>query len=461
MKFKFNDDQALQVKFAFTDSEKEYAEFFKGESGEILPVLCQNLIFLGLGDKDKVDYLSLRLAANKLGKYIADKDCKALTLNLKESPEIDKDEYILALVEGLFLSSYNFDFYKTKKCDFNLETVNINSNTNNLDQVEELVNVLEAQVIARDLVNKRSNDIYPETLANYTKEELEKLGVKVKVYNKEEIEKMNLKAFMEVAKGSDKEPRFIVMEYLNGGDEKPLVLVGKGLTYDAGGYSLKPSNGMKTMNSDMGGSATVIGAMAAIAKNQLKTNVVAIVAACENLVSGRAYKPGDVISSLAGKTIEVDNTDAEGRLTLADAVCYGSTEYQPRLLIDLATLTGACLVALGERFSGVITNSEESFADLQEAADKAYEKIWMLPNDDAFKELNKSKVADIKNSGGRFGGTITAGQFVGEFVKEGTNWIHMDIAGTAYLSGSYDCFDEGATGVHVKTLYNLAKKYSK
>ena len=250
------------------------------------------------------------------------------------------------------------------------------------------------------------------------------------------------------------------MEYLNGNEEKPLVFVGKGLTYDSGGYSVKPTPGMFSMNSDMGGSGSVIGAMKAIAKNNLNVNAVGIVAACENMISGGSYKPGDVIDTLAGKKIEIDNTDAEGRLTLADAVYYGADNYDPAVLIDLATLTGAVLIALGERYTGIVTNSDKAFNALQVAADEANEKIWKLPNDPAFKDLFKSDVADYKNAGGRFGGTITAGQFVGEFVKD-VDWIHMDIAGTAYYSQEFGNFPKGATGIHVKTLYNFAKNYSK
>lgn len=459
MKFQFLEKNSLEISFEFENGLNDNL-MFEGKKGEILPLICQNKILVGLGKKENLNYINLRFAAFKLGKFLSDKEIKEIKLNIKEQNLIDSEEYVLAIVEGLYLSSYNFDYYKSEKAKFNLENIYITSSVNNLEQVNELIGVLDSQTFTRNLVNMRSNDVYPESLASFAKEELTKYGVKVTIYDEKQIQEMGLKAFYEVGKGSDKPPKFIVMEYFNGENKKPLVYVGKGLTYDAGGYSLKPSDGMKTMNSDMGGSATVIGAMSAIAKNNLKVNVVAIVAACENLVSGHAYKPGDVISSLAGKSIEVDNTDAEGRLTLADAVCYGSTNYEPEILIDLATLTGACLVALGERYSGVITNNKEALSKLQKAADQSFEKFWELPNDEVFKEQFKSNVADLKNTGGRYGGTITAGQFVGEFVKEGTNWIHMDIAGSAYFDNEFDCFAKGATGVHVKTLYNLAKNYS-
>lgn len=361
-------------------------------------------------------------------------------------------------MEALKVSFYNFDHYKKDKKDPSLKTVNFSSDLSSFeDNANEILNVIDGQFLARDLVNLRSNDIYPETLANRAKEELSPLGVDVKIYEKDEIERMGLTAFLEVGKGSDKLPRLIVMEYLHGDkDVAPKVFVGKGLTYDSGGYSIKPSDGMKTMNSDMAGSATVIGAMKAIASNNLKVNVVAIVAACENAINGSAYKPGDVIKARNGMTIEVDNTDAEGRITLADAVNYGATEYKPEMIVDLATLTGAVLVALGETYTGAVTNNEDAFSKVKAAADKSYEKIWQLPNDDFIKTYNDSEIADIKNSGGRLGGSISAGQFVGAFVED-YPWVHLDIAGTAYISKPQGLNEAGATGVHVKTLYNLAK----
>ena len=217
---------------------------------------------------------------------------------------------------------------------------------------------------------------------------------------------------------------------------------------------------MKTMNADMGGAGTVIGAMDAIASNELSVNVVGVVAACENSISGKAYKPGDIIRARNNMTIEIDNTDAEGRITLADAVNYASTEYNPEMIIDLATLTGACLVALAESYTGAVTNNQKIFEKVLEAAKEADEKIWQLPNDDTIRKYNESQVADVKNSGGKLGSTITAAQFIENFIEE-KPWVHLDIAGTAYLSKPQGLFEKGATGVHVKTLYNLAKKYSK
>lgn len=455
MKINFNDSKKNLVRFTFKDDFSN--EFFDGSIGGIFPDLNSNLIYLGLGEKEHFDREIFKEAVYKLGRFFLNKEITEISFDDNQLG-LDKEDYIYNIVNSLILAGYNFDYYKSEKTKYNIENINLPASFNSYEKnMEELVKVIDAQSFARDLVNLRSNDIYPETLANKAKEELSKYGVDVKIYEEDQIREMGLTAFLQVAKGSDNKPRFIVMEYLKANDDqKPLVFVGKGLTYDSGGYSIKSSDGMKEMNSDMGGSATVIGALKAIASNNLKVNVVGIVAACENSISGRAYKPGDVIKARNKMTIEVDNTDAEGRITLADAVNYGVTEYKPQMIIDLATLTGAVLVALGETYTGAITNNQEAMDEVLKAAKETDEKIWQLPNDNFLRKYNNSEVADIKNSGGRLAGSITAGQFVGAFIED-YPWVHLDIAGTAYLSKAQGPYQEGATGVQVKTLYQLAK----
>lgn len=453
-----NDKKANLVKFAY---KNEYNNpYFKADLGEVLPNAGDGTILLGLGEKDKLDKENFQKSIYSLAK-------KALKLQLtelsfeKENIDLANADFISQIIEAVSLASYNFDYYKEEKSS-RIEHINFPEDLDdeNSNAIEEQLTILDSQAFARNLVNLRSNDIYPESLAQATKERLTR-GVEVKIYDEKQIKDLGLTAYLEVGKGSDNPPRFIVMEYLNGDkDQKPLVFVGKGITYDSGGYSIKSSDGMKTMNADMGGAGTVIGALDAISSNELKVNVVGIIAACENSISGRSYKPGDVIRARNGLTIEVDNTDAEGRITLADAVNYGVTEYDPEFIIDLATLTGACLVALAETYTGAVTNDQETFEKVLAAANEADEKIWQLPNDDTIRKYNESEVADVKNSGGRLGGTITAGQFIENFIEE-KPWVHLDIAGTAYLSKSQGLYEKGATGVHVKTLYNLAKSYSK
>lgn len=453
-----NDKKANLVKFAY---KNEYNNpYFKADLGEVLPNADDNTILLGLGEKEKLDKENFQKSIYSLAK-------KALKLQLtelsfeKENIDLANADFISQIIEAVSLASYNFDYYKEEKSG-KIENINFPEDLDdeNSNAIEEQLTILDSQAFARDLVNLRSNDIYPESLAQAAKERLTR-DVEVKIYDEKQIKDLGLTAYLEVGKGSDNPPRFIVMEYLNGPKEqKPLVFVGKGITYDSGGYSIKPSNGMKTMNADMGGAGTVIGALDAISSNELKVNVVGIIAACENSISGRSYKPGDVIKARNGLTIEVDNTDAEGRITLADAVNYGVTEYDPEFIVDLATLTGACLVALAETYTGAVTNDQETFEKVLAAANESDEKIWQLPNDDTIRKYNESEVADVKNSGGRLGGTITSGQFIENFIEE-KPWVHLDIAGTAYLSKAQGLYEKGATGVHVKTLYNLAKKYSK
>lgn len=455
MKFNYRYKEINQINFAFKD--KNELEFFKGDKGEVLAF--HGKIILGLGEEDKLNKDVFKEAVCSLGKFLKEKDVKEISIK-ENTTGLDDKTFVLSLAEALIVSSYDFDYYKSEKKENLFEIVNFDENFSSFESdVDELQKVLCGQFLTRDLVNLRSNDIYPESLAQKASENLSDLGVKVTIYGKDEILSMGLTAFYEVAKGSDKEPKFIVMEYFHGQKDKaPLALVGKGLTYDAGGYSIKTSNGMKTMNSDMGGSGSVIGAMKAIALNKLEVNVVAIVAACENLISGRAYKPGDIIKARNGMTIDVDNTDAEGRITLADAVNYAATEYKPALIVDLATLTGAAIGALGETYTASITNNEEAFKKVLQASKKVDEKIWLLPNDPFYKTYNESENGDVKNSGGPKAGSITAGQFIENFV-EAYPWVHLDIAGTAYLSAPQGINSKGATGVHVKTLYELAKEF--
>ena len=310
-----------------------------------------------------------------------------------------------------------------------------------------------------DIVNEPSNIIYPEELAKICKRAGEKFGFEVEVLNRKEIEKLEMKAFLEVAKGSEKSPKFIIMRYKgNSNNNEILGLVGKGLTYDSGGYSIKPTDSMYRMNTDMAGSAAVLGAISAIAKRKMKVNVIAVIAACENLISGNAYKPGDIIGSMAEKTIEVLNTDAEGRLTLADALYYIVDVEKVTKVIDIATLTGAAIIALGHCVTPCVTNNKEFFNKLKKAADISGERIWELPSYDDYKELIKSEVADLKNVGGKAAGTITGALFVGEFTK-GIPWIHMDIAGTSYIEKATGYYPKGATGAGVRILYNMAKEY--
>ena len=450
----------------------ERRELFDGNFGEILNITgvkdeIQNVIFLGLGEDEKLNKERLRRVFGKVQKYIGSLKGKKIFIEFVKSKNISIEDSVRAMIEGLSLSNYKFNKYKSDREKIDETDVSITIGGHNLehkdysDIVEESKILVETVFNARDLVNEPSNVIYPETLAEEAVKFSKRYGFEIEIINHKKIEELQMNSFLAVGKSSIHNPKVIVMRYFGDKDnlDQKLGLIGKGLTYDSGGYSLKPSNSMVDMKSDMGGAATVIGAISAIAKRKLKINVVAVVAACENVIGNEAYKPGDIISSMAGKNIEILNTDAEGRLTMIDAVTYAIREEHITEIIDVATLTGAALVALGNDVTAVVTNNDSFYKELEKAFISTGEKMWNLPNFDDYKTLIKSDIADLKNTGGRYGGTITAGLFVGEFV-ENKPWLHLDIAGPAYITVPWDYCPKGGTGAGVRTLYELAKNRS-
>ena len=432
-------------------------ELFKGKLGETYSDISprgENIVFLGLGEKDKIDSEYLRRAFHNVAKEL--NRLKVETAEVKLDDTMD----LLAVSEGLLQSEYSFEKYLSeKKTNLTLDTfyLDVEDKENAQESIKEAQNIIEGVFLARDLVNEPAITITPKELANRAREELEAVGVEVEVLGKKQIESLNMKAFLSVSKGSANEPQFIVMKWMGDKDSnEKLAFVGKGLTYDSGGYSLKPTSGMVTMKTDMAGSASVIGAMKTIALSNVKKNVIGVVAACENLISGEAYKPGDVIGSMSGKTIEVLNTDAEGRITLADSLYYAASVVKADKIVDIATLTGACIVALGDINTGAVTNNQELMEDVVEASKASGEPVWQFPTNEEYKKALKGDIGDLKNSTGREAGALTAGLFLGEFVDD-TPWVHLDIAGTSYMEKAKGYLPKGATGVPVKTLYNLAK----
>ena len=390
-----------------------------------------------------------------------------ITVKMIETENLDANEIAKAMTISLMLSDYEFNKYKSDKKDKKDIFIYIACDTANnlvIDEIEDYIvegkDIAQGIIIARNLVNEPANEMYPEILAEEAKLLGKKFGFEVEILGAEKILKLGMDAFLSVAKGSSKEPKLIVMKYFGDKHHKDdvLGLVGKGLTYDSGGYSLKPTSGMDTMKSDMGGAAAVIRAISTIAKRNLRMNVIGVIAACENMISGRAYKPGDIIGSMSGKTIEVLNTDAEGRLTLADAVTYIVKKEKVNQVIEMSTLTGAALVALGETTTAAITNDDELYKELEDVSKYTGEKVWKLPTFPEYRELIKSDIADIKNIGGRNAGTITAGLFIEEFVDDGVSFLHLDIAGTAWTDSEKPYKQKGGTGVPVNTIYELAKK---
>lgn len=441
---------------------------FKGAKSEMLVLdrtledgTAQDIIVLGLGKTEELTVEVMRKAFAKAVrelKKIKAENVKVCTGNMEVK---DANELVKGIVEGMTLGAYSFEKFKSSKKDEEKTlTINLSEELASAKEtLEESLALVEGTIIARDLVNEPANLMIPGVLAEQAIEFGKKYGFEVEVKGLKEIEELGMEAFLAVAKGSEHEPKLIVMRY-NGDAENMDVregLVGKGLTFDTGGYSLKPSTSMDTMKSDMGGSAAVIGAMSIIAQRKLKKNVVAVVATCENAISGNSYKPGDIIGSMGGKFIEVLNTDAEGRLTLIDAVHYIIEKEKVNSVVDIATLTGAALVALGTTTTAVLANNDEFYGQLEEASKSTGEFVWRMPITEEYKEMNKSKIADLKNIGGRFAGTITAGLFIGEFVQD-KPWMHLDIAGTAWTDSQLPYSAIGGTGEGARILYELVKR---
>ncbi|WP_459129857.1 leucyl aminopeptidase [Guggenheimella bovis] len=429
--------------------ESKKGKFFSGKKNESYGnVSGTSTLLWGLGEKK--DALEVGISLQKALRKAHVKDA---TIDVS----ILDEEHFKLFCEGLLTADYFFDRYKERE-ESSLKAIYLTGVKGFEEALKEVKGIALGQTLTKDLANTRSNDLYPETLAKTTVDELTAVGVEVEVYGKEDIEELKLEAFLQVARGSDKEPRLIVMNYKgNPESDKVMALIGKGLTYDSGGYGIKPTDGMFSMFTDMTGAATVIGAIKALALNKVKENVVGIVLACENMIDGDAYKNGDIIGSLYGKTIEIHSTDAEGRLTLADAVTYTERRFHPTVMLDIATLTGACAIALGNVSLGAYANDKKVMDRLLKASKVAHEHAWALPDFEEYRELLKTPFADLKNSGGVGAGATTAGMFIEAFIDD-TPWIHLDIAGTSYRMSPKGVFDAGATGFGTKMLYYFVKE---
>ena len=364
------------------------------------------------------------------------------------------DEYIIT--EIFTLGNYKFEKYinNAVKHKFNLWIL-----SNQEADLSETLTLSNAVLTARDLVNEPANVLYPKTLAEAAAKLGEEFDFEVEVLDKKDIKKLKMECFLKVGEGSDKEPKLIVLRY-NGNkkDKNKFGLIGKGVTFDSGGLSIKPSDSMIEMKSDMAGAAAVLGAFCAISKMKIKKNVVGVIAACENMINGSSYKLGDIIKTMNGKTVEIHNTDAEGRLTLVDAVTYAIKKEKVNKIIDIATLTGACMIALGTDITGIVTNDKNMLKNLQSASEKTGEYIWELPNHDIYRKSLKSSYADLKNIGTRWGGAIIAGQFIEEFVED-LPWLHLDIAGPAFKDNGNSYHGLGGTGAGTKLLYEFIKNF--
>lgn len=463
-------DLVDQVKSIFSQKD------FTGSFGESYLIYSNNkslpnrIILFGLGDKKKFDWELYRRSIARITRRLDGTESNSFTINLpgeKTWSEFNPLKAIREAAQSIVLCRYTFDHYRgaTKKKEKPAKPIffslNRKGNRSLLEkEIKKGVILGESTNLTRDLVNHPSNFMTPTKLAQFAAKAGDKKKLKSRILGPKEIERLKMGGLMGVAKGSTEPARFIILEYLpNKGLEKPLLFVGKGITFDTGGISIKPSPNMDQMKYDMAGGAAVIGAMAAISRLGIKRNVVGLIPATENMPSGHAYKPGDVLKMYSGKTVEVLNTDAEGRLVLADALAYG-LKYDPTAIVDLATLTGACVVALGEHAIGMMGNNEKTLQAVDRAGDETFERVWLLPMWAEYQEQIKSSIADIQNIGSRGAGTITAGAFLKEFVED-KPWVHLDIAGTAWVEREKPYHPKGASGVGVRLLTELAANWKR
>ena len=432
---------------------------FTGKLGETSLLYGQaglgapRLLLVGLGKRERFAPERLRRASATVARRARTLKLHEAALFLPTLPEGGARAAAKAAAEGARLGLYRFDRHKSDAENHELKTFWLVGDEQDLGGANEGAEVGQktawGTVLARDLANEPSNTATPEYLARKARKIAERYGMEARVLDRAGIEEEGLTGLATVGRSAANEPRFIVLEHRRGGDAAPVVLVGKAVTFDSGGISIKPSSGMEDMKFDMSGGAAVLGATEAVGALDLALNVVALVPATENLPGGDAYKPGDVLRMHSGKTVEIVTTDAEGRLILADALSY-ARRYEPAAVVDCATLTGACHVALGDHASGLMGNDEDLIAEIQTAGEASGERAWPLPLFDEYTEQIKGDVADLKNSGGRYGGALTAGAFLKEFADY--PWAHLDIAGTAYGKKGNAYTPKGATGAPARLL---------
>lgn len=457
-------------------SALENNKSFTGKNGQVLQIFAPadekitRIILLGLGKTEKMTALSAETAGGKLFVAIGKAGINEVTLLIDRSKKLKPEDCAAHIANGLKRRSYNFDRYKSKtKKDGDeaptLTTLKIMTPhpANAKTAFDALDRVTQGTFLARDLVNTAPNDLYPESYAKQIRDELKPLGVEIEILDDKKLEKMGAGGITAVGQGSARKPRMVIMRW-NGGSKaknaKKIGFVGKGVTFDTGGISLKPGPGMDEMKMDMGGSAAVVGLMKTLALRKAKCNVVAIVGLAENMPSSNAYRPGDIITSYAGKTIEILNTDAEGRLVLADCLTYIQKEYNPEFIIDLATLTGAILVALGHEYCGTFVNDDTLWKQMDKASEQSGEKLWRMPLDEVWHKEVESPIADIQNLGkSRYAGSCTAAAFLGHFIEGDTKWAHMDIAGTAWRKSDQPTTPKYGSGFGVRVLNDLVAKY--
>jgi leucyl aminopeptidase len=426
----------------------------------------KRIILVGLGKKEEFNMEKLRGAFATAARQVRALNVKEFSTSLQfKTDKLPLDQKAQAVAEGISLGLYKFTAFKTidkdKKNTFREFTI--------IDDQEDAIKIIKTSIkrteiisravyFVRDMVSTPANEMTPTDMADKARKIGSMKNVKCKVLNNSDMKKMGMNALLGVARGSKEPAKFIILEYYGGKKSDPFIaLVGKGLTFDSGGICIKPADGMDEMKSDMAGGAAVMGAVMAASDLRLDVNIVGLIPATENLLGGSAYKPGDILKSLSGQTIEVVNTDAEGRLILADALTYAG-RYKPAAIIDLATLTGACVIALGEHVIGMMGTDDQLKQKIRHAGEETGERVWELPLWEDYHELIKSDIADYKNTGGRPGGAITAAAFLSKFAGK-YPWVHLDIAGPALLKKDRPYIPKGASGVGVRILVQFLRDW--
>lgn len=454
---KFDSKIALAVRQACKETKGKLGSISIIHTHQLAP--AQRILIAGIGKKEKIDHESIRLAAGKIAK-------KATELGLDEfAVSIDGVPYdpaicASAITEGAELALYSFDKYKKEKKEKRPDISIIYSSPSKVSSaISRAQKISEGVNYARSIANLPPNDCNPARLAGFAKSLSKKL--KCTVISKSELKKRGFGGITAVGQGSKNEPKLMILEYNGKRGQRPTVLVGKAVTFDTGGISIKPADKMDEMKFDKCGGCTVLGIMKSVAELGLPVNLVGIVPSVENMPGGESYRPGDILTMYGGKTAEILNTDAEGRLILFDALSYGIKTYKPKEVIDFATLTGACIVALGTNVAGMVSNDKKMVKSLMESSEKTGEQVWQLPINDDYMDMIKSDYAEIKNVGpGRVAGTITAAAFLANAVED-TPWAHFDIAGTAWIQGgskekSYN--PKGATGFGVRLILDYLSR---
>ena len=434
---------------------------FEGEAASIVELLGheRRILVAGLGETAKSDAAAFEKLGGALAAKLLTSGEPRLTVDFDgvAASGLSTAEAAARLAHGAELRSYRFDRYRTKLKDKHKPTlveVQIANAPDGADAAYAPLAAIGAGVfLTRDLVSEPANVIYPESFVARA-EALAALGVGIEVLDEAAMRALGMGSLLGVSQGSEREARLLVMRWNGSGDREraPLVLVGKGVTFDTGGISLKPPAGMEDMKWDMGGAGAVTGAMHAIAARNSTAHVVGVCGLVENMPDGKAQRPGDVVTSMSGQTIEVINTDAEGRLVLCDAITWAQQNLKPDIIVDLATLTGAIIVSLGHEYGGVYANDDTLAAQLMAAGEATGDRLWRMPLDDAYDKLIDSPIADMKNVGPREGGSITAAKFIQRFVDKDVKWAHLDIAGMVWAAKPGALWDKGATGYGVRLL---------